>query len=105
MTANGGVRPQSQAWTTDSVLAMMDKSAQDFHTLTADIEHIKYTDVVKDTSTESGKLFVRRDEKMRIEFLQPDPRTILRTGDSLICVHAEDQSRRRIRPGEKSRDG
>ncbi len=63
---------------------MMDKSARDFHTLTADIEHLKYTDVVKDTSTETGKLFVRRDEKMRIEFLTPDRRTILRNGDSLF---------------------
>jgi outer membrane lipoprotein-sorting protein len=82
------VTPQSPAqgtqWTTDSVLAMMDKSAKDFHTLTADIEHIKYTDVVKDTSTETGKLLVRRDEKMRIEFFKPDRRTILRTGDSLF---------------------
>jgi outer membrane lipoprotein-sorting protein len=75
---------QGTQWTVDSVLAMMDKSARDFHTLTADIEHIKYTDVVKDTSTEIGKLLVRRDEKMRIEFFQPDRRTILRTGDSLF---------------------
>ena len=75
---------QGSPWTIDSALAMMDKSAQDFHTLTADIEHIKYTDVVKDTSTETGKLLVRRDEKMRIEFFQPDRRTILRTGDSLF---------------------
>jgi outer membrane lipoprotein-sorting protein len=75
---------QGTPWTTDSVLAMMDKSARDFHTLTADIEHIKYTDVVKDTSAETGKLLVRRDEKMRIEFFKPDRRTILRTGDSLF---------------------
>jgi len=75
---------QDTQWTTDSVLAMMDKSARDFHTLTADIEHIKYTDVVKDTSAETGKLLVRRDEKMRIEFFKPDRRTILRTGDSLF---------------------
>jgi outer membrane lipoprotein-sorting protein len=79
----GVSRAQNSAWNTDSVLEMMDKSARDFHTLTADIEHIKYTDVVKDTSTESGKLFVRRDEKMRIEFTKPDPRTILRNGDNL----------------------
>ena len=77
-------RAQSAPPTTDSVLAMMDKSAQDFRTLTADIEHIKYTDVVKDTSTETGKLLVRRDEKMRIEFFEPDRRTILRIGDSLF---------------------
>ena len=70
--------------TTESVLRMMDRSASDFRSLTADIEHIKYTDVVKDTSTETGQIFVRRDQKMRIEFNKPDPRVILRTGDSLF---------------------
>jgi outer membrane lipoprotein-sorting protein len=72
------------SWTLEGVLGMLDKSAQDFHTLTADIEHIKYTAVVKDSSTETGHIFVRRDDKMRIEFTTPDPRTILRTGDSLF---------------------
>ncbi len=73
----------NSAWTLDGVLGMMDRAAQDFHTLSADIEHIKYTAVVKDTSTESGQIFVRRDEKMRIDFQKPDARTILRSGDSL----------------------
>jgi outer membrane lipoprotein-sorting protein len=67
----------------DYVLSMMDRSAQDFHSLTAAIEHIKYTAVVKDTSTESGEIFVRKDGKMRIDFQSPDPRTILRNGDNL----------------------
>jgi outer membrane lipoprotein-sorting protein len=71
-------------WTTESVLAMIDKSADDFHTLSASIEHIKYTAVVKDTSTETGEMFVRRDQKMRINISKPDPRSILRTGDSLF---------------------
>jgi len=75
---------ESPRWTTESVLTMMDKSASDFRSLTADIEHIKYTEVVKDTSTENGQIFVRRDQKMRIEFVKPDPRVILRTGDSLF---------------------
>jgi outer membrane lipoprotein-sorting protein len=74
----------SQRWTAEGVLVMMDKSARDFHSLTADIQHIKYTAVVQDTSTETGQIAVRRDEKMRIEFSKPDPRTILRTGDSLF---------------------
>ncbi len=65
------------------VLTMMDKSAKDFHSLTADLEHIKYTAVVQDTSIESGQIFVRKDEKMRIDFLKPDQRTILREGDNL----------------------
>ncbi len=71
-------------WTTESVLRRMDKSAADFRSLTADIEHIKYTDVVKDTSSETGQIFVRRDQKMRIDFTKPDPRVILRTGDALF---------------------
>lgn len=86
--AAGGLRPlTAQAtsnWTLDGVLAMLDKSAQDFHTLTADIEHIKYTAVVKDSSAETGQILVRRDDKMRIDFQKPDPRTILRNGDSLF---------------------
>jgi outer membrane lipoprotein-sorting protein len=79
--------PASQtaaSWTLEGVLSMLDRAAQDFHTLTADIEHMKYTAVVKDTSTETGQIFVRRDDKMRIEFQMPDPRTILRNGDSLF---------------------
>jgi outer membrane lipoprotein-sorting protein len=75
---------QNANWTVDSVLAMMDKSAGDFRTLTANVEHIKYTAVVKDSSSETGQIFVRRDQKMRIDFTKPDPRTILRTGESLF---------------------
>lgn len=71
-------------WTPEGVLAMMDKSAQDFHSLTADIEHVKYTAVVQDSSSETGQIWVRRDEKMRIEMSKPDPKTILREGESLF---------------------
>lgn len=65
------------------VLSMMDRSALDFRSLTAAIEHIKYTAVVQDTSKESGEIFVRKDAKMRIDFQSPDPRTIIRNGDNL----------------------
>lgn len=70
-------------WTVDSILTRMDAAGKSFKSLTADLEHIKYTAVVKDTSTETGRIFVRRDEKMRIEIVLPDKRTILRSGDSL----------------------
>jgi outer membrane lipoprotein-sorting protein len=70
--------------TTEYVLSMMDKSAADFRSLTADIEHTKYTEVVNDTSTETGQIFVRKDQKMRIDIKDPDPRTILRNGDNLF---------------------
>ena len=82
-----GALPASQSsarWTVDSVLERVDKSAADFRSLTADIEQDKYTDVVKDTSVETGQIFVRRDQKMRIDLAKPDPKTILRTGDSLF---------------------
>ena len=74
-------------WTTESVLEMMDRSAKDFRTLTADIENVKYTAVVQDKSTETGQIWVRHDQKMRIEFTKPEARTILRTGDSLFLYN------------------
>jgi len=71
-------------WTLDSAMGMIDAAARDFRTLTSNVEHIKYTDVVKDTSKESGQMWLRKkDDRMRIEFSKPDPRTILRTGDNL----------------------
>jgi outer membrane lipoprotein-sorting protein len=69
--------------TLQSVLGMMDKSADDFKSLSAEIEHVKYTAAVKDTSTETGQIYVRKDEKLRIDFQKPDQRTILRNGDNL----------------------
>ena len=78
---------QSTKWTTESVLQMMDRSAKDFRSLSADIENTKYTAVVKDASIESGQIFVRHDQKMRIEIVKPEPRTILRTGDSLFLYN------------------
>ncbi|MGH9594351.1 MAG: LolA family protein [Bryobacteraceae bacterium] len=68
-------------WTTDSVLKQLDEESRTFRSLTADIERTKVTVVVDDHSTESGQIFVRRDDKMRIEFTKPDPRTILREGN------------------------
>lgn len=81
-TAQTGTKP-----TTQGVLDMMDKSAKDFRSLTADIENVKYTAVVKDTSTETGQIWVRHDQKMRIDISKPEPRTILRTGDSLFIYN------------------
>lgn len=77
----------AQKWTTEGVLEMMDRSAKDFRSLTSDLENIKYTAVVQDTSTETGQIFVRHDQKMRIEITKPEPRTILRTGDLLFLYN------------------
>jgi len=75
------VSGQTPAWTTDSVLRQLDEQAGEFHSLQANIERTKVTVVVDDKSTESGQMWVRRDDKMRIELTQPDPRTVLRDGN------------------------
>ncbi len=76
--------PQAQPkQTVESVIAELDQAAKHFHGLTADIERTKVTVVVNDRSTESGQIFVRHDDKMRIEMSKPDARTILRNGDTL----------------------
>ncbi|MBZ5644799.1 MAG: outer membrane lipoprotein-sorting protein [Acidobacteriia bacterium] len=73
--------------TLENVLKQMDTQAADFHSLTADLERTKVTVVVNDKSTESGRILVRRDDKMRIELTQPDPRTILRDGDNFYIYN------------------
>ncbi len=78
--------PQSN-WTLDNVLKQMDAQAADFRSLTADMERTKVTVVVNDKSTESGRISVRRDDKMRIEVTQPDARTILRDGDTFYIYN------------------
>ena len=79
--SDGGQTPSK--FSLQYVLQMMDRSADDFKSLTAALEHVTYTALVKDTSTESGEIYVRKDSKMRIDFINPDPRTIIRNGDNL----------------------
>jgi outer membrane lipoprotein-sorting protein len=74
-------------WTVDSALKQLDSQAKSFRSLTANIERTKVTVVVNDKSTESGTIAVRHDDKMRIEFTQPDPRTILRSGNELYLYN------------------
>jgi outer membrane lipoprotein-sorting protein len=74
-------------WTLESTLRQLDNEARSFHSLTADMERTKVTVVVNDKSTESGKIFVRRDDKMRIEITAPDPKTILRSGNELFLYN------------------
>jgi outer membrane lipoprotein-sorting protein len=76
---------QGQSRTTatlGSVFRQMDGEAKNFHSVSADIERTKVTVVVNDRSTETGSIEVRGD-KMLLEMKAPDPRTILRSGDSL----------------------
>lgn len=76
--------PQGQSkQTRESLIEELDHAAKEFRGLAADVERTKVTVVVNDRSTESGQIFVRHDDKMRIELTKPDVRTILRNGDTL----------------------
>jgi len=74
-------------WTLEAIVKQLDSAAKEFRSLTADLQRTKVTVVVNDTSTESGQIQVRRDDKMRIELTQPDPRTILRNGNELYIYN------------------
>ena len=69
--------------TLDSLLARLDDSARNFHSLSADVERTKVTVVVNDRSTETGTILVRGD-RMLLELKTPALRTILRNGDNLF---------------------
>jgi outer membrane lipoprotein-sorting protein len=86
LAARAGSSPQGNL-TLENVLKQLDTQAAGFQSLEADLERTKVTVVVNDKSTESGKIFVRRDDKMRIELTQPDPRTILRDGDQFYIYN------------------
>ena len=77
-------RPQAHGTLTlDAVLGSLNREAENFHSLTADVERTKVTVVVNVKSTETGTLWVRGD-KMRLDLKEPDPRTILRAGDTIF---------------------
>lgn len=78
-----GRTAQKFTWTLDGVIQQLDKESKDFQSLTAAIERTKVTVVVNDKSTESGEIWVRHDDKMRIDFDKPDKRTVLRNGNTL----------------------
>jgi outer membrane lipoprotein-sorting protein len=78
---------QQTNWTLDNILKQMDTQAASFRSLSADLERTKVTVVVNDKSTETGKIQVRSDAKMRIEVTEPDPRTILRDGDNFYIYN------------------
>jgi len=81
--ARGAAGEAHPAWSTDEVMRELDREAKELHSLTADIERTTVTVVVNDRSTESGRIFLRTDGKMRIELTKPDRRTILRNGDKV----------------------
>lgn len=86
-SSSGLAASQQSAWTVDSVLRQLDVQAADFRSLSADLSRTKVTVVVNDKSTESGHIYVRSDDKMRIDLTQPDTRTVLRNNDNFYIYN------------------
>jgi outer membrane lipoprotein-sorting protein len=82
--ATGALAQQKSTWTLDTLLKQLDSEAKSFRSLSANIEKTKVTVIVNDRSTESGIIYVRKDDKMLIEFDKPDALTLLRDGDKLF---------------------
>jgi outer membrane lipoprotein-sorting protein len=77
-------RPQVRAaFTLETVLDSLNREAKDFRSVTADVERTKVTVVVNVKSTEKGTLWIHGD-KMRLDLKDPDPRTVLRVGDTIF---------------------
>lgn len=72
--------PLGAAESLESVLARMDKSAAEFHSLSAKLNKVTFTAVLNESSTESGTIIVRRpkvrDLRMLINFTAPDEKTV-----------------------------
>src|ERR1700735_3157994 len=74
------------AMSLENALDELDTQAHGFHSLAADVERTKVTVVVNDRSTETGSILVHGDHS-RMDIKAPDPRTILRTGDSFFIFN------------------
>jgi outer membrane lipoprotein-sorting protein len=71
----------AQAASLDQVLAQMDKTSASFRDMSAKLTRTDFTAVIKDTTRESGSVRMKRagprDVRMRIDFGEPDSRTIV----------------------------
>ena len=69
----------------DAVYARLDKSAQQFKSVSANIKRDTHTAVVNDDAIETGAIRVKRDKngtRMLIDFTTPDKKTIAFDGDT-----------------------
>ncbi len=72
---------QARGWTEDRVVEQLNKAAENFQTLTANLQFTKVTAVVDDKSTESGRLYFTKKGRILLEFLNPEPKEVLFSGN------------------------
>lgn len=72
---------------TRKVLALIDQSGKKLVDLSADIKQTKVTLVVNDTSSETGKLYLKRtnnNNRTRIDYEKPETKTLLIDGGKVL---------------------
>lgn len=69
-----------RVWDKKTFIRALNDAAEGFRTLTADIAFTKVTVVVDHSETESGRLYVRKNGRIKIEMLEPEPKEILFSG-------------------------
>ncbi|MBI2955987.1 MAG: outer membrane lipoprotein carrier protein LolA [Acidobacteria bacterium] len=69
------------------VVERLNKAAEHFQTLTANLQFTKVTVVVDDKSTESGRLFYSKNRRMLIEMTNPEAKEILFTGNKAFIYY------------------
>jgi len=71
----------------EDVLVRMDKAAQGFKGMTADLKRVTHTAVLNDNSEETGTIRLKRssarDVKIRIDFISPDQSTVVFRGQKV----------------------
>jgi outer membrane lipoprotein-sorting protein len=64
-------------WTVEAVLARVDAETRRFRSATADVEIKRFATVDVAEPNVSGKVYVRSDGKLRLDLVEPKPRTLL----------------------------
>jgi len=72
---------QTRGWTEDRVVEQLNKSAENFQTVTANLQFTKVTAVVDDKSVETGRLYFTKKGRILLEFLNPEPKEVLFSGN------------------------
>jgi len=80
LVAAAGASSQSRTWSEPLLVESLNRAADHFKTLTANLQYTKFTQVIDDKSTESGRLTYGANRHIKIEMLNPEPKEILFTG-------------------------
>jgi outer membrane lipoprotein-sorting protein len=74
----------TQARTLDQVLSAMDEAAGAFRDMSASLKRVDHTAIINDDSVETGTVLMQRSgprqARLRIDFTDPDPRTVTFSG-------------------------